>query len=117
MPSSSIGRIAVLVGALACSLPFATSAAHVRGGQYQGACTNTGSISDTPCLAQKGQSCGGNKETCTGCPLGRFPSTQLTALCTGAGGTPCGGAGCVASQSNSQLSGTSCVAQNCPPTN
>lgn len=109
MTSNSICRVAVLVAATACSLPFATAASHVRGGQDVANCT-TRDTSDGDCLALSGQNCGTKKTVCNGCGgLGTF----LNALCADDGGTPCSGAGCVTGQTNSKLSGSSCVRQNC----
>jgi hypothetical protein len=110
MTRNSICRCVVLVAAMACSLPLATDASHVRGGQDLPNCTTSATNAGGACSAKTGQMCPGNKTVCIGCTN----MAVLTALCVNDGGNPCVGNGCIAGQQNSELSGASCVNQVCP---
>ncbi len=109
MTSGSIVRCVLLVGAMAFSFPFATTASHVRGGQEVGNCTTRTTNPGGACVAEPGQNCTGDKTVCVGCGIGQ---EVLTALCTD-DTAACGGTGCAPNQKNSKLSGTSCIENIC----
>jgi hypothetical protein len=111
-PNSIVCRCVVLVATMACSLPVATVASHVRGGLDVPNCTSQTTLGSGPCLALPGMTCPPTKAVCVGCPLGG--RVVLGALCANGVGNPCTGAGCIANQSNSQLSPQNCVNQVCP---
>lgn len=106
-------RCAVLGVAVLLALPLSGDVFEVRGGSSGdvGECTTT-IIKGEKCANKTSEVCGDKKNQCLGCVAGNSGSKSSMCKETDAGACP--GDGCTLGQKHSELSGASCVVQECP---
>jgi len=100
----------VLAFSAGLAMPMMTDASHVRGGDDVPPCDSVNLNMDGKCQEKLGQACAGSKVVCNGC-LARQGLKNF--ICTNTMDAACEGDGCIAGQTDSDKSGTSCINQSC----